>query len=114
MVKVIDFKTRTNESGEDFNVLIVQGGVEPVRSRNTGQLYFTAKKASVPCTFDDNICQELIGASFNGSIRKTACEPFMYTIEETGEKIERSYRYEYFDEEMELLEEHLIEKEEII
>ncbi len=114
MVKVIDFKTRSNELGKEFNVLIVQGGVEPIKSRTTGKIYFSIRKASVPCTFEEAICEELIGTSFEGKIKKIACEPYEYTIEETGETVELSYRYEYVDEAIDLLEEHLVRAEEVI
>ena len=114
MVKVIDYKTRSNELGEDFNVLIVQGGVEPIKSKNTGKLYFSTRKASVPCTFDESTCEELVGTTFEGKIKKVPCEPYEYTIEDTGETIERSYRYEYFNEELELVEEHMVSEQEVM
>jgi hypothetical protein len=114
MVKVIDYKTRSNELGEDFNVLIVQGGVEPIKSKTTGKLYFSARKASVPCTFDESICEELVGTAFEGKIIKVPCEPYQYTIEDTGETIERTHRYEFINEELELVEEHMISEQEVI
>ena len=39
MVKIIDYRTRSNDQGKEFNVLIVQGGVEPIKSRTTGKVY---------------------------------------------------------------------------
>ncbi|EIJ38103.1 hypothetical protein [Galbibacter orientalis] len=111
MVKVIDFKTRTNDEGEEFNVLIVQGGAEPIRSQQTGKLYITAKTASVPSTFDADTCKSLIGTSFEGSVKRVECEPFDYVMQETGEVIELSHRYELVNEEMEILEEQTLPTE---
>ena len=113
MVRIIDFKTRSNEEGEEFNVLIVQGGVEPVKSKETGKLYFTARKASVPSTFDAETCKTLIGESFEGTIEKVSCEPYEYTIADTGEVIELDYRFEYVDETLDLVEQNTVEAEKV-
>lgn len=56
MVTIVDYKTYQREDGTDFNVLIVQGGVEPVKSKITGKLYLTARKASVSSSFDEITC----------------------------------------------------------
>lgn len=114
MVKIIDFKSRNNDSGEEFFALIVQGGVEPVRSSKTGKIYFTARTASVPSTLGEDSCKALIGATFEGSVRKTKCDPYEYTIKETGETIILDYRYEYINEEMELIEEQFIDAESVM
>lgn len=114
MVKVIDFKTRSNDLGKDFHVLIVQGGVEPIKSRTTGKVYFSTRTASVPSTFDEETCKELIGTSFEGKVVKVECEPYEYTLKETGETIELSYRYEYINEELEVIENHLIQEQEVL
>lgn len=114
MVKVIDFEARQNEMGEQFNVLIVQGGVIPVVSKESGKFYLTAKKASVPCTLDDESCTELIGSSLEGTVIKVETEPYTITIEETGETVELDYRYVYVNESILIEKEHLVGKEEIV
>ena len=114
MVKIIDYKTRSNDQGKDFHVLIVQGGVEPIKSKATGKVYFSAKTASVPSTFDEDTCKELIGTSFEGKVTKVTCEPYEYTLKETGENIELTYRYEYVNEELDVAELHLIPEEEVL
>ena len=70
MVRIIDFKVRMNGEGEPFNALIVQGGVELVKSQETGLYYATAKKASIPSTFDVKTCESLIGQELDGSVQK--------------------------------------------
>jgi hypothetical protein len=41
MVSVIGYKSIEKENGDEFLVLVVQGGVEPVKSQATGKMYFT-------------------------------------------------------------------------
>lgn len=101
MVTIINFKERNKEDGSSFFVLEIQGGLEMVRSQSTGQFYATAKKAYLPSTFDALTCQALIGTQMQGNIEKEECEPYKYTIKETGEIITLSHRYCYVPEEKE-------------
>ena len=98
MVTISDYRERQNSEGETFYALIVESGLEAVKSQNTGKTYFTKKKASVPSTFTEEECQSLIGEQLPGSIRKVSCEPYEITDESTGEVIQLSHRYEYFQE----------------
>ena len=41
MVRIIDYKVRMNTEGEPFNALIVQGGIQLVKSQETGFYYAT-------------------------------------------------------------------------
>ncbi|KIX20704.1 hypothetical protein SY27_12490 [Flavobacterium sp. 316] len=101
MVTIINFKERNKEDGTSFFVLEVQGGIEMVQSKITGNFYATAKKAYLPSTFDAMTCQALIGTQMQGSIEKEACEPYEYTVKETGEIITLTHRYCYVPEENE-------------
>ena len=114
MVKVINYETRSNDMGQEFNVLIVQGGVTPVLSKETGKIYLTSKKASIPCTFDAETCEELINTSLEGKVVKVTTEPYSYTMEDTGETVEIDYRYEYQNEELLLEEEHMVGTKEVV
>lgn len=98
MVTVIDFEKKKNSKGEEFNALIVQGGVEMVVSKESGKVYATARKARVPSTFNEQTCKELIGTKFPGSIQKEACEEYEFTIPESGETIKLSHRHFYSPE----------------
>lgn len=98
MVTVTDYKLRESLEGKTFFALILQGGVELVRSANGGS-YLTAKKASLPTTFDEVTCQTLVGTQLPGSIQKVETEPYEYTIPETGEVILLTHRYEYQEQE---------------
>lgn len=111
MVTIIEYKTFTKENEENFFGLVVQGGVEAVRSANTGKMYFTAKTATVPTTFNETTCKSLVGSTLDGSVKKLECEPYEYTVKETGEIITLSHRYEYISEEEAILQSNLVEKE---
>ena len=64
MVTIADYKTYQREDGTDFQVLVVQGDVEAVQSKETGRLYLTARTANVACTFDGRTCKSLIGTVY--------------------------------------------------
>ena len=98
MLKIIGYKQRQNENGEIFNALLVQGGVEMVKSENTGQFYATARKSSMISTFDEATCKALVGTDLPGSIKKENCAPYEYTIKTTGEVIQLKHKYVYYPE----------------
>lgn len=93
MVTIINYRERKKEDGTTFYVLEVQSGIEMIKSKSTGNYYATAKKAYVPSTFDEAICKGLIGTQMDGTVQKQECEPFEYTVKETGEIIQLSHRY---------------------
>lgn len=97
MVRVVNYQKRTTEEGKEFFTLELQGGIEMVKSQESGKFYVTARKTSISSTFDELTCQSLIGAELPGAIQKVECEPYEYTIKETGEVISLSHRYEYVD-----------------
>lgn len=98
MVTIINYKERQKEDGTSFYVLEVQGGIEMVMSKTTGQFYATSKKASISSTFDELTCKALIGNQMKGDIQKVECEPYEYTNRETGEIITLNHRFVYVQE----------------
>jgi hypothetical protein len=99
MVRIVNYQKRTTEEGKQFFTLELQGGIEVVKSQETGKLYMTARKANMSCTFDELTCQSLIGTELPGSVRKVECEEYEYTIKDTGEVITLSHRFEYVEQE---------------
>lgn len=97
MVRVIDYKRIKTEAGKEFNLLVVQGGVETLVSKKTGKTYLTMRKANVSTTFDVASCESLIGIELQGSIEKVICEPYDYTVKETGEIITLTHNWQYVD-----------------
>ncbi len=111
MVKIVDFKTYERKDGSEFCALVVQGGIEAVKSKETERTYFTARTVNVPCTFNQATCEALIGKDFPGSIRKVEVESYDYTIPDTGEIITLSHRYEYVSETENIVKDNVIKKE---
>ena len=111
MVRIVDSKKIEKEDGAVFYALIVQGGVEVVVSKETGKPYFTAKKAQMASTFDEETCKSLVGTELAGTIKKVDVEPYQYVNKETGERMMLSYRYEYVSEEQTILENNVVDKE---
>ena len=98
MVRIIDYKTRTSEDGKQFFTLEIQGGIEMALSQTTGNFYATARKSSITTTFNEQTCKALIGTEMPGNIEKQDCEPYEYTVEDTGEIITLTHKYMYVPE----------------
>jgi hypothetical protein len=61
MVTLIGAELRKNLKGEDFTVLILQGGLEIVTSQKSGKPYATARRVSIPATFDLSTAKRMTG-----------------------------------------------------
>jgi hypothetical protein len=114
MVAIVDYKSIERESGDKFFVLVVQGGIETAKSKQTGKVYFTTRTTNVPVTFGEDLCKSMIGTQMDGSIKKVNCEPYDYIIKETGEVIQLTYRYEYVDEILEVVSNQVVESVDVI
>jgi hypothetical protein len=114
MVTIVNYKPIQNENGEQFFGLEVQGGIEAVRSQETDRMYFTARKATVACTFNEVTCQTLIGEKMPGKIQKVETEPYEYIIPGTEEVITMDYRYEYISEEDSIVQDNVVLEEELV
>ncbi len=99
MVTITDYKELQKEDGTTFCLLQIQGGVELVKSQETGKFYLTAKKAYLPSTFDKNACESLKGTQIEGQIIKEECDPYDYTNKDTGEVITLTHKWTYIQEE---------------
>lgn len=98
MVTVIKYALRENTEGEEFIALTLQGGLEMIKSQNSGRYYATIRTATIPSTLDEDAAIHVVGQQLPGSIQKVKCEPYEYTVPESGEVIELSHRYEYVPE----------------
>ena len=99
MVTIIGYDKRQSKEGREFFTLTIQGDAEIVQSQN-GNLYMTARKTSIPSTFDEEGCAVLLGRELPGKIEKMECEPYEYENKETGETIVLSHTYVYISEKM--------------
>ena len=98
MVTIMDYAQRTKSDGSVFFSLILQGGIQMVKSQQTERYYATLKKASITCTFDEATCKASIGEKFPGTIQKQSCAPYSFVVKETGEILELDYRWSYVPE----------------
>ena len=95
MVSITDYSKRTDNEGEPFNVLHLQGEIEMVKSAESGQYYATARETTIPSTFSDEKCESLLGKELQGSIEKVPCDNYEYEIPETGETIILDFTWEF-------------------
>lgn len=100
MVTVKDFAINNNRSNETFISLILQGEPEVIQSKQSGNFYVTTKTCRLPSTLDEVTAKLMVGKSMQGSIQKVPCEPYEYTVSDTGEIITLDYRYEYSKEDV--------------
>lgn len=101
MVRIVNYQKRETEEGKEFFVLELQGGIEMVKSQGTNKFYVTARKATISSTFDELTCKALLGTELPGKVDKVDCEPYEYTIKDSGEVITLTHRYEYVEEDKE-------------
>jgi hypothetical protein len=95
MVTIVGFDKRKNSRDEEFNVLILQGGVEAIISQQSGKPYITARKTSIPCTFWDELAKSLIGKELPGEIQRIECDAYTYEVPGTDEKLKLTHTYQY-------------------
>lgn len=114
MVKIIDFKTYQNDDGEDYNMLILQSGIQSVKSQESGRIYFTTCTARVPCTFNDEMCKSLLGTELPGRIEKVETEPYDFSIPHSDEVVQLSHRFEYISEQAEVLKDNVVKHGELV
>jgi hypothetical protein len=111
MVTVCGFKECESKDGHKFFALTLQGGIEMTLSKGTGNYYATAKQAVITSTFDEKTCRGLIGSKLPGKIMKITCDPYEYTIKETGEIINLNHRWVYDPNEATSIEEVVFNQE---
>lgn len=96
MVTVINYALRKKEGeSKPYITLTLEGGVEMVQSQNTGRFYATVRTCVVSSTFDEGTAVRMVGKDMPGSIERVPCEPYDFTIKETGEVIKMAYRWDY-------------------
>lgn len=95
MVTVKNYHIRQKDSGENYISLEIEGDVSFVQSQNTGRFYAAAKHCFMYAAMDEKTAKALIGKQLPGSIERVACDPYEYTIPDTGEVKILSYTNEY-------------------
>jgi hypothetical protein len=98
MVTVVEYAIRKTKDDREFIALILQGGLCLVQSKQTNNFYATVKRCSIPSTFDEVTAKGMIGEKIPGSVQKQSCEPYDFTIKDTGEILHLDYRWAYVPE----------------
>ena len=96
MVTVSDYQLRTSAEGKEYFVLeLTSQDLEMVVSQQAGRFYATVRKCYMSATFPEAVCKMMVGKQIPGCITRTDCEPYEFTIPDTGEVITRQHRYDY-------------------
>lgn len=94
MVTIIGVQERISKKG-NFGVIVLQGKVEVAISKETGRPYLTARKTSIPFTFDDVFAEKLIGTQLPGDIERIDCEEYEFLVPGTKKKVKLSHKFQY-------------------
>jgi len=96
MVTITGVERRKNKTkNEDFNVLVLQGDPEIIFSKVTGRPYMTARKTSIPCTFNEETAKLFIGKSLPGAIERKECDAYDFLIPNTKKKVTLHHTFQY-------------------
>ena len=98
MVTIIGSEKRKTKTGTDFLVMILQGDIEIAVSKETGKPYLTARKTTIPCTFEESVAKSLIGHQLPGGIERIEVKQYEFVVPSTGKKIKLSHSYQYSKE----------------
>ena len=98
MITVKDFHVRQGDNGKEYLSLELEGEVAFIQSQNTGRFYAAAKRCFMFGAMTEDSAKALIGTKMPGSIDRVPCDPYDYTVPETGEVISLAYTYQYVPE----------------
>lgn len=94
MVFIKNYHVRESETGS-FISLELEGDIELIQSQQTGRFYATNRRCFISSTFDEATAKLMVGKKIEGSIDRASCEPYDFTIPQTGEVIKLAHSYEY-------------------
>jgi hypothetical protein len=96
MLKIIDTQTRVNaKTKEEYQVVVLLGNVEVLRSKSNSKPYLSAKKVTLPTTLNQQQAQELIGTSLPGEIEKVDCPEYEIKMPGTNKKVKINHTFQY-------------------
>ena len=95
MVTITGLEKRKAADGKEFNVMILQGSIVVAISKTTGKPYLTARKSSIPCTFDEVLAKTLIGQSLPGEIERIEVDEYDFVVPGTKKKLKLTHSFRY-------------------
>lgn len=97
MVTVTGFKTVITDDGDSYVRLVLSGGLELVKSEQTGNFYATTRRCTISSTFDEAQAKSMVGQRMPGSIVKVETDPYEFTLD-SGEVLILNHKWAYSDE----------------
>jgi hypothetical protein len=95
MVTVIAVHKRLSKDGKPFIALELQGKLELVQSTVNGKFYATSRRCFITSTFSEEVAEAFIGNKMQGEIIRVQCDPYDFTIPNTGASARLNYTYEF-------------------
>jgi hypothetical protein len=96
MVKIIGTETKVNpKTKEQYNVIVLLGNVEILKSKSTGKPYLTAKKVTMPTTLTSQQAEELVGTNLPGAIEKVDCPEYEIKMPGSNKKVRISHTFQF-------------------
>jgi len=96
MVKVIGTETKVNpRTKENYNVIVLLGNVEIMKSKSSGKPYLTAKKVTMPTTLTSEQAAELVGTSLPGEIEKVDCPEYEIKMPGSNKKVKINHTFQF-------------------
>ena len=95
MVTITGLEKRKAVDGKEFNVMNLQGSIEVVISKESGKPYLTARKTSIPCTFDEVMAKSLVGQKLPGEIERIEVDEYEFIVPGTKKKLKLTHSYRY-------------------
>jgi hypothetical protein len=115
MVTVKNYQLREGKDGKPpYITLELAGDIELVQSANTGRFYATCRKCFIYSTFDELIAKQMVGKQIPGTIARVNCDPYDYTISETGEVIKLAHTYTYLPEGNKVVGEPMVSQHQVV
>src|ERR1035437_2475090 len=95
MVKIIGTEMKVNpKTKEQYNVIVLLGKVEILKSKSTGKPYLMAKKVTIPTTLTSDQAEELVGTSLPGDIEKVDYPEYEIKMPGSNKKVRISHSFQ--------------------
>ena len=98
MVLITGYNLRQKEGEKSFVTLNLEGDIEMVQSSSTNRFYATVRRCTISSTFDEATAKRMVGKQIVGQIIRVQCEPYEYTVPESGEVVNLGYTWDYLPE----------------
>jgi hypothetical protein len=96
MVKIIGTESKVNPvTKEQYNLIVLLGNVEVLKSKSTGKPYLTAKKVTMPTTLTSDQAEELVGTSLPGEIEMVDCPEYEIKMPGSNKKVRINHSFQF-------------------